>query len=72
LRELLQASQDSLRKVDAVLDEARAIAGNVRGASTDLDALRAEVEASLRRIDHLIQEVNRRWPFKRDTQIQVP
>lgn len=72
LRELLQASQDSLRKVDAVLDEARAIAGNVRGATTDLDALRAEVEASLRRIDHLIQEVNRRWPFKRDTQIQVP
>jgi phospholipid/cholesterol/gamma-HCH transport system substrate-binding protein len=44
----------------------------VRGATTDLDALRAEVETSLRRIDHLIQEVNRRWPFKRDTQIQVP
>jgi phospholipid/cholesterol/gamma-HCH transport system substrate-binding protein len=72
LRELLQASQDSLRKVDAVLEEARGIAGNVRGATTDLDALRAEVETSLRRIDHLIQEVNRRWPFKRDTQIQVP
>ena len=71
-RDLLQATRESLRKVDAVLDEARAIAGNVRSATTDLDALRADVEASLRRIDQLINEVNRKWPFKRDTEIKLP
>ena len=71
-RDLLQATRESLRRVDAVLDEARAIAGNVRSATTDLDALRADVEASLRRIDQLINEVNRKWPFKRDTEIKLP
>lgn len=71
-RDLLQSSRESLRKVDAVLDEARAIAGNVRAATTDLDALRADVEASLRRIDQLISEVNRKWPFKRETDIKLP
>lgn len=71
-RELLQGARESLRKLDAVLDEARAIAGNVRGATTDLDALRADVEASLRRVDQLINEINRKWPFKRETEIKLP
>jgi phospholipid/cholesterol/gamma-HCH transport system substrate-binding protein len=71
-RELLQGARESLRRLDAVLDETRAIAGNVRGATTDLDALRADVEASLRRVDQLINEINRKWPFKRDTEIRLP
>ena len=50
----------------------RRIAANARDATTDLDALRAEVEASLRKIDSLINEVNRKWPFARDTEIKLP
>ena len=47
-------------------------AGNARSATTDLDALRGEVETSLRKIDSLINEVNRKWPFARDTEIKLP
>jgi phospholipid/cholesterol/gamma-HCH transport system substrate-binding protein len=69
---VLGAARASLQKVDAVLDEAKAVGANARAATTDLDALRAQVEASLRNIDQLISEVNRKWPFARDTELKLP
>jgi phospholipid/cholesterol/gamma-HCH transport system substrate-binding protein len=61
----------TLQKVDAVLDEARAVAVNARVATTDLDLLRAEVDASLHKVETLIDEVNRKWPFQRDTELKL-
>jgi phospholipid/cholesterol/gamma-HCH transport system substrate-binding protein len=69
---VLDAARASLQKVDAVLDEAKAVGANARAATTDLDALRAQVEASLRNIDQLISEVNRKWPFARNTELKLP
>jgi phospholipid/cholesterol/gamma-HCH transport system substrate-binding protein len=34
--------------------------------------LRAEVEASLRKVEHLVNEINRKWPFARDPEIKLP
>ncbi|MCK6407266.1 MAG: mammalian cell entry protein [Rhodocyclaceae bacterium] len=65
LHALLRESRASLKKADAIL-------ANVEGASTDLVALRAEVEASLRKTTQLIDEINRKWPFARDTEIKLP
>ncbi|WP_126444457.1 MlaD family protein [Sulfuricystis multivorans] len=72
LRHLLGQARQSLEKVDATLDEARQIAANARVASEDLDVLRAEVEASLRRISQLVEEVNRKWPFARERELKLP
>lgn len=62
----------SLQKVDAVLVEAQAVGANARVASADLGALRAEVEISLRKVSQLVDEVNRKWPFARDTELKLP
>lgn len=62
----------SLKKVDAVLVEAQAVGANARVASADLGALRAEVEISLRKVSQLVDEVNRKWPFARDTELKLP
>ena len=56
----------------AVLEEAKAVGANARVATADLGTLRAEVETSLRNIDQLIGEVNRKWPFARDTELKLP
>jgi phospholipid/cholesterol/gamma-HCH transport system substrate-binding protein len=72
LQGLLADTRASLQKVNGVLDEAQGIAVNVRGATVDLDQLRGEVDASLRRVDQLIGDVNRRWPFARDTELKLP
>jgi phospholipid/cholesterol/gamma-HCH transport system substrate-binding protein len=72
LNGLLGDARGSLQKVDAVLVEAQGIASNTREATTDLTALRAEVERSLRQVDSLINEINRKWPFARDTEIKLP
>jgi phospholipid/cholesterol/gamma-HCH transport system substrate-binding protein len=58
--------------MDAVLVEAQAVASNTKEATADLGALRGEVESSLRRVEQLVNEINRKWPFKRDTEIKLP
>jgi phospholipid/cholesterol/gamma-HCH transport system substrate-binding protein len=72
LNALLADARTSLKKADAVLADAQVISGNARIASADLGTLRAEVETSLRRVEQLVNEINRKWPFKKDTEIKLP
>jgi phospholipid/cholesterol/gamma-HCH transport system substrate-binding protein len=53
-------------QAQGVASEARAVVANVRGATTDLGVLRAEVDASLRKINSMVDEINRKWPFARE------
>jgi phospholipid/cholesterol/gamma-HCH transport system substrate-binding protein len=69
---LLADSRESLKKMDAVLVEAKAVGANARVATEDLGTLRGEVEANLRKVEGLINEINRKWPFARDTEIKLP
>jgi phospholipid/cholesterol/gamma-HCH transport system substrate-binding protein len=72
LKALLGATSTSLKKVDAILDDAQAISGSARNATVDLVALRTEVEANLRKIELMINEINRKWPFAREVEIKLP
>jgi phospholipid/cholesterol/gamma-HCH transport system substrate-binding protein len=72
LNAALLEARDSLKKIDAILVDAQAIAGNARAASTDLATLRSEVDANLRKVSRMIDEVNRRWPFARSPEIKLP
>lgn len=72
LNVVLKDASNSLKKVDAVLAEAQQVAGNAKVATKDLGALRAEVDASLRKVTRLIDEINRKWPFARETELKLP
>jgi len=72
LNVVLKDASNSLKKVDAVLVEAQAIAGNAKVATKDLGALRGEVDASLRKVTRLIDEINRKWPFASETELKLP
>ncbi|HLX79728.1 MAG TPA: MlaD family protein [Burkholderiales bacterium] len=69
---ILDEVRASLKKVDGILADAQAVGANAKAATTDLVALRAEVDASLRKVNSLIDEINRKWPFARDTRIKLP
>jgi phospholipid/cholesterol/gamma-HCH transport system substrate-binding protein len=68
---LLADARASLKQVDALLAQAQAVAGNVRTATTDLGALRGEVDATVRKVEQLVDEVNRKWPFARDSELKL-
>lgn len=72
LNATLADARATLQKVDAVLEEAQVIAANTKVATTDLGALRAEIEVNLRKVEALVDEINRRWPFARDAEIRLP
>ena len=69
---VLKDASASLKKVDAVLVEAQKVAGNANEATKDLGALRSEVDASLRKVTRMIDEINRKWPFTRETEVKLP
>ena len=58
--------QATVVQLNTMLKEARAVGANARVATNDLGVLRADVEASLRNVDQLISDLNRKWPFARD------
>ena len=72
LNTLLGEARGSLKWVDAVLVEAQAVGANARVATADLGILRAEVESSLIKVESLVNEVNRKWPFARETEVKLP
>jgi phospholipid/cholesterol/gamma-HCH transport system substrate-binding protein len=72
LKTLLNDAHGSLKKMDAILDDAQAISGSAKAATADLGALRTDVDANLRKIEGLVNEINRKWPFARDVEIKLP
>jgi phospholipid/cholesterol/gamma-HCH transport system substrate-binding protein len=64
--------RDNLKRVEKILADAEAVSGNAKDATADLAGLRAEVDASLRKVSSLIDEINRKWPFQRDSEIRLP
>lgn len=69
---ILTDVRDSLKKADAILANGQAISADVRAATTDIAVLRAEVDDSLTKVNHLINEINRKWPFARDVEVKLP
>ena len=70
---VLKDASATLKKVDAVLVEAQAVGANTREATEDLSALRGDVDASLRKVNRLVEEINRKWPFSRtNPEIKLP
>ena len=65
-------ARQTLNKVDALLVDAQAVAGNAREASTDLAVLRTDVEASLRKLDGMVNDIQRKWPFAQDPKVKLP
>ena len=69
---MLGEVRETLKRADGILADAEQISGNAKAATKDLGALRADVDANLRKISALIDEINRKWPFERKSEIRLP
>ena len=69
---LLGDVRGSLKKLDALLAAAQSVSSNAKSATADLGQLRAEVDENVRKISRLVDEMNRKWPFQRESGITLP
>lgn len=76
---ILTEARERLKQVEAILlaaqgatDNVNAITADIKAATTDLAVLRVEVDDSIRKVNHLINEINRKWPFRRDVELKLP
>lgn len=75
LNGLLTDARASLKKMDVVLQDAQVISGNAKAATADLGALRADVDANLRKVEGMLNTINKKWPFSvsgKDAEIKLP
>jgi phospholipid/cholesterol/gamma-HCH transport system substrate-binding protein len=72
LNAALGDARATLKDVDGILEQALAVAHNANTATAGLGVLRAEVEASLRKVGGLIDDIDRRWPFARERELKLP
>ena len=72
LNGLLADTRKSMLKVDAVLADMKVVGSNAREASTDLGALRAEVESNLLRLESVLNDLQRKWPFAHKPELKLP
>jgi phospholipid/cholesterol/gamma-HCH transport system substrate-binding protein len=72
VNKLLEDARASMKRLDAVLVEAQAATANVREGTADLGPLRAQTEANLRKLEGLINDINRLYPFAKPTEIKLP
>tara|TARA_R110001599_G_scaffold159052_2_gene346254 strand:- start:66105 stop:67067 length:963 start_codon:yes stop_codon:yes gene_type:complete len=72
LNKMLSEARTSLKKVDAILVDAQAISTNAKLATNDLGTLRGDVDRSLRKVERLVNEINKKWPFAHETELTLP
>jgi phospholipid/cholesterol/gamma-HCH transport system substrate-binding protein len=71
LNAVLADTRGTLKKVDAILVEVQAAAGNAPRSVVASRALRGQVDATMRKVESLVDEVNRKWPFARETELKL-
>lgn len=72
IRLLLNDAQSSLKKADLVMQNAVDISASVKDGTQDFAKLRAEIDDAVRRANGLVNEINKKWPFARDTEVKLP
>lgn len=69
---MLADAQASLQKADAVMANAVDISANVKDGTQDLARLRSEIDDAVRKVNGLVNEINRMWPFAREPEVTLP
>jgi phospholipid/cholesterol/gamma-HCH transport system substrate-binding protein len=72
VRLMLTDAQSSLKKADALMSNAVDISADVKGGTQDIATLRAEIDDAVRKASALVNELNKKWPFKRDPEVKLP
>lgn len=69
---LLGDARESMKKVDSALAEVQGIGKNVKEGTEGLGALKSDVEQNLRKIEDLINDLNRKFPFAKERKVELP
>ena len=72
IRNLLAQVHGNLDQATVLLNNAVAISANVKGGTENLDTLRGEIDASVRKANGLLDQINRKWPFAQQPEIKLP
>jgi phospholipid/cholesterol/gamma-HCH transport system substrate-binding protein len=72
VRLMLDDAQSSLKKADVIMANAVEISANVKDGTQDIAKLRAEIDDAVRKANALVNEINKKWPFARNPEVNLP
>jgi len=72
IREILHNLIGKLARLDTALNNVNQVTGEAAGATKDLQALRTDLDALVAAIGSLVDELDRKIPFKAKPEIKLP
>lgn len=70
--QVLQEVVVNLQKVGKTLDNVTKISSDAAASTKDLKLLRSEIDATVNSINHLVDEINKKIPFRSEPEIRLP
>ncbi|MDD5711168.1 MAG: MlaD family protein [Smithellaceae bacterium] len=61
-----------LEKLDVTLDNVNKISSDATGATKDIQVLRSEIDATVSSIGKVVNEIDKKIPFKKEPEIKLP
>jgi phospholipid/cholesterol/gamma-HCH transport system substrate-binding protein len=72
IRKILKDLLVKLEKINAAVDNVVKISGDAADSTKDLKLLRAEIDATVNSIGNLVNELDKKMPFKKEPEIKLP
>jgi len=72
IRKILKDLLVKLEKINAAVDNVVKISGDTADSTKDLKLLRAEIDATVNSIGNLVNELDKKMPFKKEPEIKLP
>lgn len=72
IRKILKDFILKLEKMNATLDNVSQISSNAADSTKDLKTLRSEIDATVQAIGKLVNEIDKKIPFKKEPEIKLP
>jgi phospholipid/cholesterol/gamma-HCH transport system substrate-binding protein len=72
IRKILKDFILKLEKMNSTLDNVNKVSSNAADSTKDLKSLRAEIDSTVHAIENLVNEIDKKIPFKKETEIKLP
>lgn len=72
IRKILKDFILKLEKMNATLDNVSKLSSNAADSTKDLKTLRSEIDATVQAIGKLVNEIDKKIPFKKEPEIKLP
>jgi uncharacterized FlaG/YvyC family protein len=64
--------QENFKSLTLILQNTAQITSSIKSSTKDMDKLREDIDDNVDNINHLVDDINSRWPFGTNSEFKTP